>query len=545
MSLSLEDLVRNFPYEQLVGILPDGALNFAASLDGEDSDLTEEDLAKTVASTVGAELVFDDGYRASLIAHLSAEQLVTLFPELDAKPSEVVKAHYDVAEIWAEHNLPAFAEKLNVGEALAALNETKAELESIVQVEPLYGLYPYQKTISDEVNELLGKSSTRLMVHLPTGAGKTRTAMNIVAQHLRANEHNLVLWLADREELCTQAMGEFKKSWRALGNRPCKGYAFYSESDVSLSGVTSGCVVAGLQKLMALKRKDESRYKLLYQELLNKVTLVVFDEAHKAVAKEYSALVEDFVGSGRLKASLIGLSATPGRSFSTDGVTDEDKALADFFGGQKVEMSVRGYLSPIDYLVTKGFLAKAEFKSLTYEQAEVYGYSLEGLSESDTNKKLAENIDRNRTIRDVVVSECRAGHQVIVFANSVDHARKLSVALNLVGIRAASVDSSSDSKETRRSKIQRYKSGDIQVLTNYGVLVAGFDAPCTKVAVIAKPTTSLVEYLQMAGRAMRGAKSGGNETCTIYTVLDHIPAFNNISIGTAHWNNIWKERIDD
>lgn len=545
MSLSLEDLVRNFPYEQLVGLLPDGALKFAASLDDEDVDITESDLAKVITSTVGAELIFDDTYRSSLIECLSSTQLVTLFPEFDLEPSDVTRAHYEAAEDWAKSNIHKFAEKLSLRDALTALNETKSELESIVNVEPLYGLYPYQKVLSDKVIDLLGKSATRLMIHLPTGAGKTRTAMNIVAHHLRSNETNLVLWLADREELCGQAMSEFKASWRAMGDRPCKAYAYYSESDVNLSGVTPGCVVAGLQKLMSLKRKDDRRYQLLYQELLSKVTLVVFDEAHKAVAKEYSALVNDFVCSGRLKASLIGLSATPGRSFSTEGATEEDKALAEFFGGEKVEMSVSGYLSPIDYLVTKRFLAKAEFKSLTYEQAEVYGYSLEGLSESDTNKELAANVDRNRTIRDVVIKECREGHQVIVFANSVDHARKLSVALNLEGVRAASVDSSSDSKETRRSKIQRYKSGDIQVLTNYGVLVAGFDAPCTKVAVIAKPTKSLVEYLQMAGRAMRGAKSGGNETCTIYTVLDHIPAFNNISIGTAYWNNIWKEKVND
>ena len=56
---------------------------------------------------------------------------------------------------------------------------------------------------------------------------------------------------------------------------------------------------------------------------------------------------------------------------------------------------------------------------------------------------------------------------------------------------------------------------------------------------------SLVQYLQMAGRAMRGAKSGGNKECYIYTVMDDIPEFQSVTKAFNYWNEMWatKEEV--
>ena len=93
--------------------------------------------------------------------------------------------------------------------------------------------------------------------------------------------------------------------------------------------------------------------------------------------------------------------------------------------------------------------------------------------------------------------------------------------------------------ESRRAKVRQYKEGGLQVLVNFNVLTAGFDAPKTNVTVIAKPMNSLVQYLQMAGRAMRGFKSGGNKECNIYTVMDDIPEFQSINLAFEYWNDMW------
>ena len=79
-------------------------------------------------------------------------------------------------------------------------------------------------------------------------------------------------------------------------------------------------------------------------------------------------------------------------------------------------------------------------------------------------------------------------------------------------------------------------------MVNFNVLTAGFDAPKTNVTIIAKPMNSLVQYLQMAGRAMRGPRSGGNAECYIYTVMDDIPEFQSINLAFDYWNNMWVDK---
>ena len=79
------------------------------------------------------------------------------------------------------------------------------------------------------------------------------------------------------------------------------------------------------------------------------------------------------------------------------------------------------------------------------------------------------------------------------------------------------------------------------MLINYGVLTAGFDAPKTNVAIIARPTTSLVLYSQMVGRAIRGTRAGGNDKSTIFTVVDNLPGFRDVSQAFLNWEDVWAQ----
>jgi len=156
---------------------------------------------------------------------------------------------------------------------------------------------------------------------------------------------------------------------------------------------------------------------------------VIFDEAHKAVAPKFRAVVNDFIDGDGFKADLIGLTATPGRNYSSDGLSDEDRLLADFFYNNKVSMRVSGYLSPIDYLVEKGYLAKANFKSLNYNYSGIAAHELKDAGGLETMKALASNIERNKQILSTVIKECtKENSQVILFACTVEHAVNLATA---------------------------------------------------------------------------------------------------------------------
>ncbi len=60
------------------------------------------------------------------------------------------------------------------------------------------------------------------------------------------------------------------------------------------------------------------------------------------------------------------------------------------------------------------------------------------------------------------------------------------------------------------------------MLTNYGVLTQGFDAPATRAVVVARPTYSPNIYQQMIGRGLRGPRNNGTPTCLILNVRDNI-----------------------
>ena len=51
--------------------------------------------------------------------------------------------------------------------------------------------------------------------------------------------------------------------------------------------------------------------------------------------------------------------------------------------------------------------------------------------------------------------------------------------------------------------LEDLKAGRVRVITNNSVLTTGFDAPNTDVLVMARPTESVVLYIQSAGRGMR------------------------------------------
>ncbi len=542
----LTKILHNFSTDELFSFLEEKSLQFAIEMfpDSNENEIEKKQLANLLAKTHFHEFVFVKKTRELLIERMRRETVVELFPEFNLTINQVNSEHYNAIISWANDNPSLFAKKMGLEFDCLNSNNLK-QLESISRIDPTYRMYPYQDEITKTALNKLGNNQKRVLIHLPTGSGKTRTAMNIACEHLRASKNNVVLWLADREELCTQAFNEFSIAWQSLGNRSTSLYGLYSSSQESLSGIDSGFVIAGLQKFLSLRTNNKRKLQLLYNQLRKSVTLVIFDEAHKSVAPQYQEVVKDFINNKEFEADLIGLTATPGRSYANEGLSEEDLLLSNFFFNNKISMKVQGYLSPIDYLVENGYLAKANFESLNYNHSGIAAYELRDSGGTETLKALSKNVERNKKIINTIIDECNKQSQIIVFACSVEHSVNLTTALLYQGIRAASVDSSNDTAESRRMKIKQYKTGKLQVLLNFNVLTAGFDAPRTNVTVIAKPMNSLVQYLQMAGRAMRGTLSGGNDECTIYTVMDDIPEFQSINLAFEYWNDMWTDKNNE
>ena len=195
------------------------------------------------------------------------------------------------------------------------------------------------------------------MLHLPTGVGKTRTAMSVVASHLRTRAKGMVLWLAATRELLEQAAVEFEATWNAVGDREVDCLRFWSNLNPPINKITDGIIIAGLGKMHSYG-KDRPRL----WDLGDRTTMVVFDEAHQAVARTYQGIVETVV-SRNLRTPLLGLSATPGRTW---GDPDVDATVAALFHENKVTLDF-GCANPIKYLTDEGYLAAVDFSLLNVE----------------------------------------------------------------------------------------------------------------------------------------------------------------------------------
>lgn len=419
------------------------------------------------------------------------------------------------------------------------VEESFTSIDSIEAIKPEKSLFFYQRNAALAVKDKLESGNRRVVLHMPTGAGKTRTAMHIIADHFRSSKSKIVVWLAYSEELCEQAVNEFKSIWQHLGDRELNVYRFWGANDIEIEQVHEGFFVAGLSKVYS-RAKTDIRF---ISVLGGRCSLVIIDEAHQAVAETYSLILETLVVHN-MKTGLLGLTATPGRTWLD---IDEDERLADFFNRQKVTLSIDGYDSPITYLVAQGYLADVSFMPINYEggveltDADIRMLEKELEISPSILKRLAEQEKRTIAILLKIEELVKYHSRIIVFASTVEHSDLLAVTLRARGYNAQSITGQTQSS-TRQRIINDYKDASPMpsILCNYGVLTAGFDAPRTSAAVIARPTKSLVLYSQMVGRAIRGSKSGGNDKAVIYTVIDTaLPGFRCPADAFANWNDIW------
>ena len=410
-----------------------------------------------------------------------------------------------------------------------------------MQAPASYALFDHQRAAADRVMDALADTPHKVVLHMPTGAGKTRTAMHIVATHLRQHEPTVVCWLAQNAELLDQAADEFENAWRYLGNRETGLVRFWGHRRPDVLDIRDGVIVAGLGKMSALDNRDPAT--LL--RLADRVSLTIIDEAHQAIAPTYAAILTALY-SKRPHNALLGLTATPGRSWSD---ISEDRKLSDYFDGRKVTLEVDGYEDPVTFLIDQKYLARPVFRTLNSDA----GLKL---SDADVNElssaidvpeqivdRLGTDTQRNLKILSAVEELLDRHRRVIVFAPSVENARMLTAILSLRGHEAFVVTGESNASERERI-IRRFRSNAIHpmVVVNYGVLTTGFDAPATSAAVIARPTRSLVLYSQMVGRATRGPRAGGNEEAEIVTVVDpHLPGFGSVADAFKNWEDVWDE----
>lgn len=479
----------------------------------------------------------DTDIRKTLLRNLDAGKLEELKVRLDQGGVEVAGDTLDIADLSAPRPWAIASGFFGLQGEDTASGATALHRQSI---QTFFSLFPHQRSVVRRAYARVGTGYGRTLIHMPTGSGKTRTAMHLVSRALNEFEPGLVVWLATSRELLEQAAETFDVAWTSLGNRDLEVRRFWGARAPTPDDMVDGILIAGLAKLHAWRERDG----LAFLKLAARVRMAVIDEAHQAIAPTYRDVIQGLCGAGG-EGALLGLSATPGRSWNNMAA---DEALSDFFAGSKVVLEVGDDPNPVKYLLDNGYLARPSFQQIEYSPtlrpspAELKKLARLDDYAAETLDKLAADTARNLAILDSAKSLVSRGHtRVILFAVSVEHAQDMASGLAAHGVMAAVV--SGDTPSGKRASILKTFKGPgarPQVLCNFGVLTTGFDAPRTSAAIIARPTKSLVLYSQMVGRATRGPKAGGNDTCEILTVHDPAyPGFGDIAEAFFNWEDVW------
>jgi superfamily II DNA or RNA helicase len=437
---------------------------------------------------------------------------------------------------WDSAAALAFVAAIGFPPEFASAAEARREPEELISgpIE-LPPLHDFQQEVFEGLSKLLssGTQRRRAVISLPTGGGKTRVTVEAAVRLVLAPEGAMrsVLWIAQTDELCEQAVQAFRQVWVNLGaqrtNLRITRLWGGNPNPAQLQPDRPVVVVASIQTL-------NNRVGAANLDWLRKPGLVVVDECHHAITPSYSALLRWLDAEAprpgatpRDEPPIVGLSATP---FRTDD--GESQRLARRFDSRWLPSDQEQLYMR---LRAQGVLALAQYESLdsgvglTDDELTRLGrlpepwegLDFENLLEA-INQRLAGDARRNERLVECI--EASAERSILFFTNSVAHAEEMAARLNLAGVGAAAISGNTPAL-ARRYFLDRFQAGQIRVLCNHSVLTTGFDAPRTDLVLIARQVFSPVRYMQMVGRGLRGEKNGGTFSCRIVTVVDNLGRF--------------------
>ncbi|MFF7488751.1 DEAD/DEAH box helicase [Streptomyces luteogriseus] len=502
------------------------------------SKLPEDELAEFLVDRSGFGLLESRTLRERLALSASEDELETLHDYRGAersrggsraKAKKIAERTWKPGKSWPRH----FARVLDIPPAFAGLPGSTREPDTleVAPFVPLRDLEDFQQDLKEQVIEVLSGApgANRGVLTLPTGAGKTRTAVeSLIEWRLSQPRRQTVLWIAQSEELCEQAVQAFREVWTDLGHR--NDQVRHTMEIARLWGSASvpsdpDIVVASIQKLDAVLQgtNDDTQQEL---ELLREnLGAVVVDEAHRMLAPSYSRVLR-FLGielGQKAPVPVIGLTATPFRR-----VDAETRQLAERFHSKLLSSRSLGD-DIVSELRRQDVLSRPEHKVLSYagpgfrmDDVESHRAHFDQFKDfhPDFLRKIGESDARNRALLEQLL-ELPPDCPTLFFGCTVEHSIAMAVLLRRAG-RAAEVVTSDTRSATRRALIEQFRNKRLSVLCNYGVLTTGFDAPAVRALVVGRPTTSPVLYEQMIGRGMRGQRFGGTKSCLVVDIEDNI-----------------------
>ena len=335
-----------------------------------------------------------------------------------------------------------------------------------------------------------------VMYQMPTGTGKTRLFTSIIRDisvwGLRSNNRPRILIVAHRTELIVQIHRSLNK---------------YHVSH----GVIAGCLkserklaepvqIASIQTITSSSNRNIA-------ENLN-IDFIIIDEAHHAIANSYKKLWNYYPESKKL-----GVTATPWR-MNGCGFTEVFDVLIPSM--------------PIADFMKQGWLSSYEYFSIPANSC--IEASIAGIKDFDKSGdykvNAMEQVLDNDHIRAHLLDSYKQlafKKKGIIYGISRAHSEHICAQYRNIGVRIVNIDSETPEK-IREQYVEDFKNGDIDIIVNVDIFSEGFDCPDIEFIQLARPTKSLVKYIQQVGRGLR---KNGDKHCII---LDNVGMYNHFGL---------------
>jgi len=372
--------------------------------------------------------------------------------------------------------------------------------------EPRY----YQAEAINRAIEAIAKGSSRVLLVMATGTGKTYTTFQIIWRLWKAGAAKRILFLADRNILVDQTLvNDFKPFGSVMtkvGNR---------RIDPSYE------IHLGLYQSLTGREEADKTFKTVSPDFFD---LIVVDECHRGSASENSEwreILEYFNG-----AIQIGLTATPKET--------KDVSSSTYFGEPVYTYSLKqgiedGFLAP--YKVVKIDIDKdVEGWVPPPGAVDDLGNPLEDrqYNQKDMDRILVLN-QRTKLVAARVMQLLQATDpfsKTIIFCEDIDHAERMRKAIvNAAGqlaidhphyVRRITGDTKEDGKADLDNFIDPESKFPV-IATTSEMLTTGVDAKTCKLIVLDKTITSMTTFKQIIGRGTRVDEEHGK---WYFTIMD-------------------------
>lgn len=356
-------------------------------------------------------------------------------------------------------------------------------------------LRDYQQLAKEEI---FGKWNLidNILYQMPTGTGKTRLFTSIIRDvniwGLRHNINFRILIIAHRSELIEQ-------SSRSLDKYRIR-HGVLAGTMKDKRDLTQAIQVASIQTI------THPANQCMIEHL--KFDFIIIDEAHHAVANSYQKLWE-FCPN----AKKLGVTATPWRM--------NNCGFTQIFDAYIPSMSIKKFIQ-------KGWLATYQYYSIP--QSSELIKSIESIREFDIegdykNSALIKVCDTSKIRAQLYNSYSKhaLGKKGIIYSISREHSEHICSQYRSHGVAIEIIDSKTPSK-VRENIIKCFKRGEIDIIVNVDIFSEGFDCPDIEFIQLARPTKSLVKYIQQVGRGLR---KNGEKKCII---LDNVGMYSRFGL---------------